>query len=118
MSTNGSPFGVRVLHHESQTVVRVEGELDLATAPQLRSRLGNLIADANGPILLDLDGLTYVDSTGLCVVLAANSELRSQGRELRVIKASVPVRRLFELCGITDLISEDPQASDDSALSA
>jgi anti-sigma B factor antagonist len=118
MSTNGSPFGVRVLHHGSHTVVRVEGELDLATAPQLRSRLGNLIADADGPILLDLDGLTYVDSTGLCAVLTANSELRRHGRELRVIKASVPVRRLFELCGITDLISGDPRAEDEGALSA
>ena len=118
MSTNGSPFGVRVLHHDSHTVVRVEGELDLATAPNLRSRLANLIADADGSILLDLDGLTYIDSTGLCAVLTANSELSRQGRELRVIKASVPVRRLFEVCGITDLISDDPQASDDSALSA
>jgi anti-sigma B factor antagonist len=118
MSAEACPFGVRVLHHNSHTVLRVEGELDLATAPLLRSRLGNLIADADGAILLDLADVTFIDSTGLCAILTANVELDEQDRELRVIKTSVQVRRLFELCGITDLIIDDPQAPADSAMSA
>jgi len=109
MSADTSPFGVRVVHHESHTVVRVVGEIDLATAPQLRSSLDDLIADADGAILLDLAEVTYIDSTGLCAVLTAEAELNHQGRDLRVVKASVQVRRLFELCGISDLVVDDPQ---------
>jgi anti-sigma B factor antagonist len=117
MSADASLFGVRVVHHNSHTVVRVQGELDLAVAPQLRSRLGNLIADADGAILLDLADVTFIDSTGLCAILTANRELDERHRELRVVKASVQVRRFFELCGITDLIG-DPPAAADSAMSA
>lgn len=110
MSADTSPFDVRVLYHESHTVVRVLGEIDLVTAPQLRSYLDDLIADADGAILLDLAEVTYIDSTGLCAVLTADAELKHQGRDLRVVKASVQVRRLFELCGITDLVVDEPQA--------
>lgn len=118
MSTDACPFGVRVLHHESHTVLWVEGELDLATAPQLRSRLDNMIADADGPILLDLADVTFIDSTGLSAILTAHAALDKQGRVLRVIKASVQVRRLFEICGITDLIIDDGQVSASSVMSA
>jgi anti-anti-sigma factor len=118
MSAEASPFGLRVLHHNSHTVLRVEGELDLATAPQLRSRLGHVIADADGPILLDLADLTFIDSTGLRAILTAHAELDEQGRDLCVIKASVQVRRLFELCGISDLLIDDPQAPASNPMSA
>ena len=118
MSAEAFPFGVRVLHHNSHTVLRVEGELDLATAPQLRSRLANVIADSDGPILLDLADLSFIDSTGLREILTANAQLDRQDRELRVVKSSVQVRRLFELCGISDLIIDDPQVSASSAMSA
>ena len=82
MSADAFPFGVRVLHHESHTVLRVEGEIDLATAPQLRSYLHDLMGDANGPILLDLADVTYLDSTGLCEILTAHAELDAQDRDL------------------------------------
>lgn len=117
MSADASPFGVRVVHHDEHTVLRVDGELDLATTPHLRTRLGHVIADADGPILLDLAGLTFIDSTGLCAILTANAELDRQGRELRVVGTSVQVRQLFEICGITDLI-DDPQEPAGSAMSA
>ena len=110
MPADTSPlFGVRVFRHESHTVVQVVGEIDLATAPQLRSCLDDLIADADGAILLDLADVTYIDSTGVSAVLTADAELNHYGRDLRVVEASVQVRRLFELCGITELVVDDPQ---------
>jgi anti-anti-sigma factor len=118
MSADGLPLDVWVSHHNSHTVMRVHGELDLATASQLRSRLDALIADADGPILLDLADVTYLDSTGLCAILAANEDLDTQGRDLRVIKASVQVRRIFELCDVTGLVIDEPQASGGDELSA
>ena len=110
MPADTSPlFGVRVFRHGSHTVVQVVGEIDLATAPRLRSYLDDLIADADGAILLDLADVTYIDSTGVSAVLTADAELNHYGRDLRVVKASVQVRRLFELCGITDLVVDAPQ---------
>lgn len=111
MFAEDSPFGVRVLHQQSHTVILVAGEVDLATAPRLRSYFHDVIADADGAILLDLAEVTFLDSTGLCEILTAYAELDEQDRELRVVKASMQVRRVFEVCGITDLVVDDPQAS-------
>ena len=118
MSAEASPFGVRVSHHNSHTVLLVRGEIDLATAPQLRTYLHDVVGDADGPILLDLADVTYIDSTGLRAILIANAELDEQDRDLRVANASVQVRRLFEICGVANLLADGLEDSTNDEMSA
>jgi anti-anti-sigma factor len=62
--------------------ITVRGELDLATAPRLRDAL----ADPGGRVVLvDLRGLTFMDSTGVRTLLQANEDAASAGSELRFL---------------------------------
>ena len=79
-------------------VVRASGELDLSTAPALERAIQEpLHVDAVRTIMLDLRHLRFIDSTGLRLVLATDSRLRTEGLRLQVIKGPVSVHRVFEL---------------------
>lgn len=84
--------------HRGSTVVVVEGEIDLATAPAVEKALGK--AADEGISVVDLTGVTFIDSTGLRALLVANSNV--EGR-LSLIVAQGPVTRLFEITGV-DLV--------------
>lgn len=106
MTASPPQFEIRFVCRDSRTVITVEGELDLATRAQLRTRLQWVIDDAAGDVHLDLAAVTYIESCGVCEILTASATLLDQGRRLRVTKASRQVARLFEMCGITDLLAD------------
>lgn len=80
--------------------VRLQGELDIATAPEADDELRR--AEAEGPDLLavDLSGLSFMDSTGLRLVVAADQRAREAGRRLQLVRGPEAVQRVFELTGI------------------
>jgi anti-sigma B factor antagonist len=80
-------------------IVRFEGELDLATAPQAETALRELEESQQPPgrIVLDLRGVRFLDSTGLRVILAADSRARREGRHVQVIAGPEPVHRVFRI---------------------
>jgi anti-anti-sigma factor len=91
----GPVFGAR----ERDGVVRVRGELDVATASSLEKLL--LRERAPGEVLeLDLSELGFMDSTGLRVLLRAQQAAERGGWEVVLTGASPPVRRLFVLAGV------------------
>ncbi len=67
------------------TVVSVEGELDLYSAPQLREAVTAAVQDGADHIVLDLTGVPFMDSSGLGVVVACLKHLRETGGELSVV---------------------------------
>ena len=79
--------------HPTRTVVTVRGELDLATAERLDSALDNLTAE---DLVLDLRPLTYLDSTGVRLLLRRDVAARSCGQRLRVLRGAV-ADRIFAL---------------------
>jgi anti-sigma B factor antagonist len=74
-----------------------QGELDLATAPQLEA----VLAAQSGPVAVDQRELSFIDTSGLRVLLEAEAHSRQNGMNLRFIAAQA-VRRLFELAGVPD----------------
>ena len=83
----------------SVATVRLEGELDLASAPQAEGALKRLEEAEQPPerIVLDLRGVRFLDSTGLRVILAADSRARRSGRHVQVIAGPEPVHRVFRI---------------------
>jgi anti-anti-sigma factor len=106
MPAESSELCIRVRHHGSRTSIAVEGELDLSNKSVLRSHLDYVIADAPGDIELDLDDVSYLDSSSLAEILDAHSRLLDLGRHLRITKASRQVERLFQICGITHVLAD------------
>jgi anti-anti-sigma factor len=80
------------------------GEIDLATAPALASALEEHITSNPGDVKVDCSELTFIDSSGLAVLVTAASRLDSEGRELKLIALSEACRRTIEVAGLAELL--------------
>jgi anti-sigma B factor antagonist len=89
----------RQAHGDSHTLSLV-GELDLATAPELQAAIEGLCNDGAAEIVLDLHELSFIDSTGLRLILISGQMCERQGCEFSLTRAQPPAQRLFELTGI------------------
>ena len=85
--------------------VLVRGEVDLATAPTLTEELNAAMRDGEGAFVVDLCDVTFLDSSGVTVLLHARAFLGRDDRELVVVCPPGPVRRIFEVAGIDDLFA-------------
>jgi anti-anti-sigma factor len=84
--------------------LRVDGELDLATARVLAAHLDPLPGGA-GDVVVDVSGIRFVDSTGLSVLVQAHHTARSAGRRLVLAAPSARVRRLLEITALDDVLT-------------
>jgi anti-sigma B factor antagonist len=89
----------------SGPVIAVSGEIDVATAPQLRECLHRVIAEGNSTIVLDLLGVTFLDSTALGVLVGALKRCREMGGELHVVIADPRIVKIFEITGLTNVFT-------------
>ena len=93
-------FSVAVTTVGGGATVRVTGDLDCYTAPQLRAALLALVEDGTQQVTLDIGGTQFVDSTGLSVLVGGLKRFREQGGNM-VLKAPTPAtRKLFEITGL------------------
>ena len=88
-----------VSEQAGRAVVTVSGDVDLATAPELRSRLADVV-QGGLPVVVDLDGVDVLDSTGLGVLIGARRRARQSGADLVLVCAE---GRLTDLLAVTDL---------------
>jgi anti-sigma B factor antagonist len=78
-------------------MVKLQGEADLHTAPILRDALNEAIESKPETLVVDLTGVTFIDSMMLGVLLSATRRARPNGTELRIVVDDPHVRRIFEL---------------------
>lgn len=81
-------------------VLEVAGEIDITTAPRFRARLIELIGGGSRSVVVDLDSVGFIDSTGLGVLIGARRRLGEVGGELTLVIPPGPIRNLF---AVTDL---------------
>jgi anti-sigma B factor antagonist len=86
-------------HDNGRVVVAVSGEVDMATAPELRAALDAALRDGTGDLWLDLRRTTFMDSSGLRVLFEAYEQAQALERRLAIACPAGPVRRLFEITG-------------------
>lgn len=94
------------------TVLRVQGELDLVTSPQVRRHVHDAVAGGRHHVVLDLSGVLFCDSSGVGVLIASRRLMRSCGGRLHMVLpargelegshvnrvlAALGVRRLFDV---------------------
>ena len=87
------------------------GEIDLATADQLAERLRPVLDTGAADVIVDLGAVTFLDSTGLRVLLSARRRLEADGRQLHVRNPSRSVQRVFVLSGLDELVEPARQAT-------
>jgi len=89
---------------DDATWVRLQGELDLASAPAVEERLAAIEEQGPERVVIDLGALAFIDSSGLRVLLLADSRARERGFELVLAPGPEPVQRVFEMTGALDVL--------------
>jgi anti-sigma B factor antagonist len=95
------PFEIEIIQCDDAVTVVVEGEIDIATAPLLEQRLTEVEAGDAPQLIIDLDRVSFMDSTGL-QVLVSHTLSETNGRRIRLTKGSAQVQRLFTISGMVD----------------
>ena len=93
-------------------LITVTGELDIAATPELSTVL-LMAAGSPGPlVVLDLAEVEFIDSTALGTLLKAGGEIEAAGKQLRIVCAGGPVRRLLEMTNLTNRFTLCPSRED------
>ncbi len=95
---------LRVQRHDDRAVVHISGEVDLATCPQLRDVLAELVDRGVHHLIVDLEQVSFLDSSGIGVLIGVLRRLREHGGSLHLTAPRPHVRRVLELTGITTLL--------------
>ena len=82
---------------ERTTVLAVEGEIHVSTAPEFSVLLNSTVEHGSTALVLDLSGVMFIDSTGLSVLLNALRQVTRAGGQMAVVCSNPTVLRLFEI---------------------
>ena len=88
---------------EGKLTVKVEGRLDTTTAPELEEELKSAIDEAN-ELVFDLEGLEYLSSAGLRILLASQKKMTEKGG-MKVTNVNDVIMEIFEITGFSDILT-------------
>jgi anti-sigma B factor antagonist len=100
-----------------KTVIAVSGEIDVYTAPRLRETLVSLVDAGNYRLIVDMEGVEFLDSTGLGVLVGGLKRVRAHDGEIDLVCTQNRILRIFRITGLNRVFSifdsvEDALASD------
>jgi anti-sigma B factor antagonist len=108
------PFAVEVQRRTHVTIVQPRGELDLATVETLRGALDAAIAETlcsavdgmetGARLVLDLRGLSFIDATGLRLLVALDQRAQRDGFQLTLLAPAAPINRAIQICGLDQIL--------------
>ncbi len=106
-NTAGPPGG--------QNVLPLEGEIDLHVSPVIAATLREMIAKKPAQLLVDLSRVTYVDSSGLAVLIEAMQTLEQNGGRFGIVGLQDTVRSIFEIARLDQVFRIFPDLAAASA---
>ena len=101
-------FGITEEHVGGVPVVIVRGEIDLATAPELRLHLRDVASAGHASAVVDLTSVTFLDSTALGVLVGAQRRFREAGGQMGLVMNSPRLLKIFEVTGLTAVFEIAP----------
>ena len=93
---------------DGRTVVQVVGEIDVYTAPQLRERLDQEIEAGRHDLVVDLSGVSFMDSTGLGVLVGRLKQIRLNDGSMKLVCAHDRVLKVFVITGLDKVFAIYP----------
>jgi stage II sporulation protein AA (anti-sigma F factor antagonist) len=97
---------IEMEHHRRALIVRLKGELDHHTAEAVKSQMEAAIAKGeSNHIVLSMKDLTFMDSSGIGVIIGRYKQITSKGGKMVVCDVNPAVYRLFELSGMFKILS-------------
>ncbi len=83
------------------TILEIVGEIDLYNAPEIKDIITKLIEDRNYNVIIDLEKVSYIDSSGIGALISSLSNLKKYHGGLKIINVYASVRKVFELTKLT-----------------
>jgi anti-sigma B factor antagonist len=105
-----------VENRNGHVLVRAVGELDLSTAPSLTTAAEDAFGDGYRLLLLDLSGVSFMDSTGLSALLAVHRDAEARDARAAIIAPSDNALRVLEMLGVDQVLNIYPTL--DAAITA
>ena len=98
-------LGLEVTERNGSTVLAVRGEVDVYTAPRLREKLVELVSEGRYNLVVDLEAVDFLDSTGLGVLVGGLKRLRSHDGDLSLVCTQHRILKVFEITGLTKVFA-------------
>jgi anti-sigma B factor antagonist len=107
IATSPATFFAREGEERGTWILAVAGEIDVATSPELRRELHQLADREPARLVLDLHAVTFIDPSGLGVLVGALKRLREEDRgDILILEGlQEPVRKVFDITGLTELFT-------------
>ncbi|HEX8008411.1 MAG TPA: STAS domain-containing protein [Trebonia sp.] len=86
---------------QGQTVVEISGEIDVYTAPRLRETLVSLVEAGNYRLIVDMEGVEFLDSTGLGVLVGGLKRVRAHDGGIDLVCTQGRILRIFRITGLS-----------------
>jgi anti-sigma B factor antagonist len=100
--TDAGNLLIGVRSEGERVVLRLDGELDLASVPTLERALQDATLEPAVEIVLDLRGLEFIDSTGLRAILLHDKRSAEGGRRFALVRGPEQVQRLMRMTGVDE----------------
>jgi anti-anti-sigma factor len=98
-------LGVRSARHGLDHVLALDGELEMANVVAIEDELRKVEATDCGSVVFDLRDLSFLDSTGVHLLISAHARLTDHGRSVSLlVKDPGPVQRVLDVCGAFDIL--------------
>jgi anti-sigma B factor antagonist len=94
-------LGLDVSKVGDHAVVEVKGEIDVYTAPKLREKLIELVSEGSHNVVVNLEGVDFLDSTGLGVLVGGLKRVRAHDGSLRLVCTQERILKIFRITGLT-----------------
>ncbi len=105
-------LGLEVSDRDGWAVVAVQGEVDVATAPRLREQLIDLVSNGGTRIVVDLERVDFIDSTGLGVLIGARKRVRTHDGDVKLVCTEPRIVKVFEITGLDQVFQIHPSLDD------
>ncbi len=107
---------IEVRNRDKVAILDINGEIDLYNAPEIKSKIGELMESGKSDIIINLEKVSYIDSSGIGVLISSLSSLKKAGGSLKIINVFASVRKVFELTKLTSFF--DIYDSEDNAMNS
>jgi anti-sigma B factor antagonist len=92
-------------HEDGRTIIAVGGEIDVYTAPKLRDKITELVGNGEYHLVIDMEKVDFLDSTGLGVLVGGVKKVRAHDGSMRLICNQERLLKIFRITGLAKVFA-------------
>lgn len=111
LEENHVDLSLETRHEDGRTIIEVGGEIDVYTAPRLRDKITELVGEGSYNLVIDMQKVDFLDSTGLGVLVGGMKKVRAHDGSMQLICNQERLLKIFRITGLAKVFAiHDSQA--------